>query len=398
MLSPSSQVLLRNKEHFEIGKWAFINPTEAFIFEQLNNENIVGLHQMYNDYESCKKQTKNKHVFAASFSLADVDGTNTSDSDAGNSQATRLDGVVIYLPKAKQQLAMLIANAAAIVKENGSILVVGENKAGVKSVSKLLEKYGSQVNKIDSAKHCGLYALTLEEPLPEFDLDNYSEIRSYNIHDTNIKVFSLPGVFGHKQLDPGTELLLNELPPTWLLKEAALKRSSHVYDFACGTGLIGVYVANVMAAVLTEKFAKNSQTAEPNADQSENTENVLKISMSDISALAIYCSQKTVQLNNIDPAFATLEIAAQDGMLKPKKPYNLIVSNPPFHAGIQNDYSITQNFIKASFSLCKPYAKMVLVANRFLPYPDALQQVYGKFQELKATPKYRVYQVEKSKK
>ncbi|MDT0596092.1 methyltransferase [Glaciecola petra] len=388
MLSSSSQVLLRNKEHFEQGKWAFINPTEAFIFEQINNDNIVGLHQMYNDYESCLQQTKNKQVFAASFSLADIDDTGTS----------RLDGVVIYLPKAKQQLVMLIENAAALVKDNGSILIIGENKAGVKSVSKLLEKFGQHVNKIDSAKHCGLYALTLEKPLPDFNVDKYSEIRSYNIHDTSIKVFSLPGVFGHKQLDPGTDLLLSELSPTWLLKEAALKRSSHVYDFACGTGLIGVYVAKVMAVYFAAKFPKNSHTIETPDDESENIGNVLKISMSDVSALAIYCSQKTAQLNNIDTSFATLDIVPKDGMLKPIKSYNLIVSNPPFHAGIQNDYSITQNFIKASFSLCKPYAKMVLVANRFLPYPDALQQVYGKFQELNATPKYRVYQVEKSKK
>lgn len=386
MLSPSSQILLRNKEHFEQGNWAFVNPTEAQIFEQINNANIVGLHQMFNDYEACLKQSSNKQVFAASFSLADI-----ADSNA-------LDGVVIYLPKAKQQLAMLIENAAALVKSMGTILVVGENKAGVKSVPKLLEKYGQQVNKIDSAKHCGLFALTLETPLATFNIDKYSETRTYCIHNTDITVFSIPGVFGHKQLDPGTELLLNELPQKWLLKDAALKRSSHVYDFACGTGIIGVYIAKVMASALAEKFPEDNTSNTTLTASALTDTSKIKISMSDVSALAIYCSQKTAQLNTFNASYATLNIVAQDGMLRPERAFNLIVSNPPFHAGIQNDYSITQNFIKASFSLCKPYAKMLLVANRFLPYADALQEVYGKFQELNATPKYRVYQVEKSKK
>jgi 16S rRNA (guanine1207-N2)-methyltransferase len=356
VLSLPSQLLLRNAEHFEDGSWAFINPTESGVFEQIDNPKLIGLHQFYDAYTDCKKLESSRNqaqYFSASFSIADINGD-------------LLDGIVIYLPKSKQQLSMLLDNAASLLKQDGVLLVVGENKSGIKSVSKMLEKYGNQVNKIDSAKHCGLYAVTVTEIQAAFDIDKLSIERTYCINDQDVKVVSLPGVFGHKQLDPATELLLNQYS-----KSDLSEMKGEFYDFACGTGIISAYFG------LAANKYKNS----------------IKISMSDVSALAIYCAKKTMQANDL-----SANIVAADGVIEHNKRFDIIVSNPPFHTGIHNDYSITESFIKRSFSCSVPYASISIVANKFLPYPNILDEVYGGFNEVCASNKYKVYRAIKTKK
>ena len=347
MLSLPSQILLRNSEHFNQGQWAFINPTEAEVFNQLENKNIVGLHQFYNQFSDCERFAQQQQFFDASFNLSELD-------------LSAFDGVVIYMPKSKQQLAMLIQNATALIKPNALVLVVGENKAGIKSVGKMLEKIGEHVNKIDSAKHCGLYAVSVAHPLPTFSLSDYAITRTYQVNGQDIQVYSLPGVFGHKQLDPATELLLNQFDT-----ERMSKVKGEFYDFACGTGVIAAYFG-----LMANKYKTN-----------------IKITMSDVSSLAIFCATQTIQLNQLNA-----DIIPSDGVVDVNKRFDVIVSNPPFHDGIRNDYQITEDFITKSFSRSVPYATITIVANKFLPYPDILDTVYKGFTELAASNKFKVYQ------
>ena len=167
-------------------------------------------------------------------------------------------------------------------------------------------------------------------------------------------------MFGHKQLDPGTALLLEQLTPV-----ALAKTKGHIYDFACGTGIIGCYLAKVITKTK-------------------------RVSMSDVSALATFCSEQTAALNQVE-----VKVIACDGLAQLDTKYDAIVSNPPFHAGIRNDYTITENFIKQAFSHSNQYASITLVANRFLPYQDILETVYKGFTEVATTNKYRVYAAKK---
>jgi 16S rRNA (guanine1207-N2)-methyltransferase len=224
----------------------------------------------------------------------------------------------------------------------------------------VLEKMGNQVNKLDSAKHCALFAVSVSKPTASFKIDDYSLIREYPINEHSMQIYSLPGVFGHKQLDPGTAILLEQLSADYLAKTRG-----HIYDFACGTGIIGCYLAK---AIVKAKH----------------------VTMSDICALATYCSEQSAWLNEV-----AVDVIACSGVAQLERKFDLIVSNPPFHEGIQQDYSITDNFIKQAFSRSHQYASIVIVANRFLPYPNILDAIYSGFTEMAASPKYRVYSAKK---
>lgn len=342
MLSLPSQLLLRNQALFEEGRWAIVNPNDTDIFGELGT-NIIGLHQHFDRYKTMHAIAPEQHFFSADF----------SQEMAGEA----FDGVVIYMPKAKLHLDMLLANMAYLLKPNGRLMVVGENKGGIKSVPKQLEKFGDLVNKIDSAKHCALVTCAVTSPPTSFDINAFGVVRTYKVNALELKVYSLPGVFGHKQFDPGTQLLLQKFSEP----EELRKMRGKLYDFACGTGIIGSY------------FKK----ANPK----------LKVTMSDVSALAVYCSNQTLRINGLEA-----EVVASDGMQEIHQHFEYIVSNPPFHDGLKNEYGITLEFIKNAHAKAIRGSRFTMVANRFLPYPEHIEKTFFKFNTLCKTNKFCVYQ------
>lgn len=336
MAALTNQVLLRNVELFADGKWLLANPPQGDIFGQLGSNNIFGFHQYYDVFQqACGSHNSAHHQFSAVYS-----------------DHADFDGVVLFMPKAKAQAKMLIANLAALIKPGGKFLLVGENKAGIKSSAKLLEPYSSQVIKIDSARHCSLFCAHVNDNVKPFELQQWINELTVKVKDTELNIVSLPGVFSHGELDGGTQLLLENMPPI---------PNGRILDFACGAGVIGCFIAVNKA----------------------DTEVV----MSDVSALALYCAEKTALANNIKSS-----IIPSNGLENVQGSFNAVYTNPPFHTGIQTDYSVTELFISQLKKHLKPRAQLILVANRFLKYPDAIESTFGNVHVVAKTSKFSLYQ------
>ena len=99
--------------------------------------------------------------------------------------------------------------------------MVGENRSGVRSAEQMLEAY-APLNKVDSARRCGLYHGRLENQ-PSFDAGTYWD--AYQLDGLTIK--TLPGVFSRDGLDVGSKLLLSTLTP---------HTKGKVLDVGCGAG------------------------------------------------------------------------------------------------------------------------------------------------------------------
>ncbi|MFC3121329.1 methyltransferase [Agaribacter flavus] len=346
MLSSPSQLIKRNLDVFSSGKWALLNPEDTAVFSLLPDETL-GLHHFYHVFRACREVKPDQHLFSAYFTEETL---------------STLNGVVIYMPKAKQVLDMLLDNLANYLPIDAKVLVVGENKSGVKSADKIMQKYLADVQKLDGAKHCTLLIgnLKQKDALTGFSIDKYLLKKSYSINGQALMLCSLPGVFGHKELDPGTKLLLDQFPDA---KEIRQMRGK-LYDFACGTGIIGAYFKCINPK--------------------------LTLCLSDVSALSIYCTQQTLAENKIEG-----DLIASDGMQEVQGKFDYIVSNPPFHSGLKNDYEITQQFIQDAYRHCLKQGKLSLVANRFLPYADCIQQTFNQFTVLAKSTKFTVYQTTK---
>ncbi|MDU0353481.1 methyltransferase [Paraglaciecola aquimarina] len=336
MLSPASQVLVRNEEHFATGKWLFVNPTDGHIAATLRQADISVFHQYFDMYQQSKKQgNEQQHTFTAAYPTD-----------------KKFDGAVIYVPKSKEQLKMLIANVAACLHPNGSLLLVGENKGGIKSAVKLLDAVCSQTNKIDSARHCALFGGQVDKSIRAFDIAKWQTLVELSVAGLDYKVCSLPGVFNHGSLDLGTKLLLENLPNI---------QSGRLLDFGCGAGVIGCYLA----------------LKSPASD----------VVMSDVSALAVYCSEQSAKLNNLE-----VRVVASNGLAEINGKFSAVYTNPPFHTGIQTDYSVTESFIGQLNRYISNTGSLVLVANKFLRYSELLEKQFNAVSLIEQTSKFSLYQ------
>ena len=332
MLSAQSQCLLRQADLYSQGKWLFVNPADAHVFSQLP-ANTKGFFQYYDQYLQAKQLSQHEHAFGAIYPTDE-----------------KFDGIMLYLPKAKKQAVWLLKHLAGLLVENGLLCIVGENKGGIKSSGKLLEAHGDKANKIESAKHCSVYAIQVTKAA-SFELDSARDWFSASVNEHALTMATVPGVFSHGELDAGTQLLLENVTRV---------PDGNILDFACGNGVIGQYLHQLNPGI--------------------------ELTLSDASALALYCAQQTMQRANI-----TADIIASNGLHQVGGSFNAIYSNPPFHTGLANDYQITQQFIRDAAKQLRPGGELWLVANRFLPYPEHLQRHFGRFGRPAETSKFVLY-------
>ncbi|MFD1806351.1 16S rRNA (guanine(1207)-N(2))-methyltransferase RsmC [Pasteurella oralis] len=326
MISLESQVLQRHLTFFD-NKSVFFAGGINDNFPQQINAKSVKIWSWYFDYAKIQD--------AVDFCL---------ESD------TQADLVIFYWTKNKQevqfQLMQLLANAPI----GQEMLVIGENRCGIRSVEKMLEPYG-EIAKIDSARRCGLYHFCLKKPV-DFLFDKYWKTYQH----TKLKgltIYSLPGVFSANELDVGTDLLLSTL-------EQSIR--GNVLDMGCGAGVIGAYIKQHNPKV--------------------------QITMTDIHAMALASAKRTLAENQLEG-----DVIASDVFSHVTGKFDLIISNPPFHEGIDTTYRAVNELISQAKWHLKQGGELRIVANAFLPYPDLLDQHFGSHQVLAKTNKFKVYSV-----
>jgi 16S rRNA (guanine1207-N2)-methyltransferase len=244
---------------------------------------------------------------------------------------TQFDAVIIYYPKTKLRFDYYLSMVSNLLSEQAIIYVVGEKKGGVKSCEKQIKAHAIKANKLDAARHCQMYWAVFNGTPSKHTIDDWYETFEIatNVSSQNISLTlaTLPGVFSAKQLDEGTQLLLDTVKPL----------SGKGLDFGCGCGVISAAVSKAFG---TEMIAL------------------------DVDALAISASNKTFELNSVNAKAKSSDVLSH---AKEQK-FDFIITNPPFHTGLKTDYDITETLIKESKSILKNKFQYWMVANAFLPY------------------------------
>lgn len=197
-----------------------------------------------------------------------------------------------------------------------------------------------------------MLCLTLDDVHSKFTPQDQLSYQEYHLGDTKWQCATFPGIFSEGQLDKGTELLLQN----W-----DLPHSDNLLDFACGAGVVACF-----AGV---------------------TKRATKLALSDVSAIALYCSALSLKANGLQA-----QLIAANGLDDTDNTYSHIVSNPPFHTGTKTDYSIVTAFLAQAVHRLVNGGRLLLVANRFLPYAEQLNAHFSQVDVVAQNPQFSVYQ------
>ncbi|HBO39153.1 MAG TPA: 16S rRNA methyltransferase, partial [Pasteurellaceae bacterium] len=108
--------------------------------------------------------------------------------------------------------------------------------------------------------------------------------------------------------------------------------------------------------------------------------------MSDIHAMAVASAQRTLAENQLQG-----QVIASDVFSHIEGKFDLIISNPPFHDGVDTAYRVVSELIQQARWHLVTGGELRIVANTFLPYADLLDQYFGNHKVLAKTNKFKVY-------
>ncbi len=112
-----------------------------------------------------------------------------------------------------------------------------------------------------------------------------------------------------------------------------------------------------------------------------------QVTLLDVDALACESASASLAANHLVGA----RVIQGDGLARiAPASYDLIVSNPPFHAGHAVNLAITAALIEEAHQALAVEGRLVLVANRFLPYDRLIQARFGEVATLAADGRFRV--------
>jgi len=350
-LNSTSQLLVRNNTELT-EKILFANPEDTYPLDLSRQADVYAWCQSKTTYDSLLRVgfTEEKLFLDAQWALEN---------------GRDFDHIVVYQPKAKELLDYLLAATLPLLKEGGRVWLVGDNKSGVKSSMKRLEGGLDDVGKVDGAKHCLLYNGYKRRPAKPFVFADWVITWKQDVAGQSLTLCSLPGVFGHGKLDKGTEILLNQLNQHRFMSDVA---SARILDFGCGDGIIALWLHNKTGA---------------------------RITALDDSVLALKATELTFAANQVGDA---VTLVASNGLDQVKGRFNYVVTNPPFHTGINTDYSIAESFFMAVKQHLTLNGELFVVANDFLRYPPILDAALGSHTRLYRDKGYAIYHGRQPKK
>ncbi|MBC7236357.1 MAG: methyltransferase [Chloroflexi bacterium] len=278
---------------------------------------------------------------------------------------------LVTLPKGRDFARLVLLSAARALVRGGRLYLAGANRAGIKSVARDVEALLGPGRLLGYKGGHRAFLFTASAPtedalLPDIFAEpgipqgTYHQIEAMVGGNGEAQIYRLdtrPGIFSWEHLDPGTALLLNVVRPA---------PDERLLDAGCGYGILGIHLGL-------------------QASHGETT-------LVDTDILAIECARRNV--GRYGPQNARLLLEDVIHVLD-AGPYTLIVSNPPFHSGQDVRVDMTYALIHGAYEALLRNGRLVLVANRFLPYRIAMEARFGNVITLAATGQYHVLEARK---
>ncbi|GIW35110.1 methyltransferase [Meiothermus sp.] len=265
------------------------------------------------------------------------------------SASTDLVALVLPANRGTRYVELSLLGAARALRMGGRLWIAGSRDKGFEHYFRLAQEllgFGLLVKRDGPLR---VAVLEKEKPAPE--LPAVWQSFACDLQGQTLDFAYLPGVFSGGHIDPGSAMLLRELPD----------QPGHVLDIGGGYGALSrPLVGRALSLTLLEDDWPSVLSARQNLGE-----------------------KATVLHSDVDEA------------LTPGQTFTTIVTNPPFHVGGLVVLETAIAFIEAAYARLERGGKFYLVANRFLPYEPLLEARFATVRTL-AVDSHKVLLAHKS--
>lgn len=243
-----------------------------------------------------------------------------------------LDRIVYRISKEKLVVHHVINEAFRCLKPGGELILAGEKGEGVKTYfSKAKKLFGDGHNsKMEKDTWLSQLFKRNSKALKPLDAKDYPQLRE-SCTDEHFNYYSKPGVYGWDKVDKGSAFLIEQLD-SFLMTLPEPPKSA--LDLGCGYGYLSMNLSHLdIPVVATDNNAAALTACEKNFNRYPINGRVIAASCAD------QISEK----------------------------FDLIVCNPPFHAGFSVDGDLTDRFLKAAHDHLNPRGVACFVTNLHIP-------------------------------
>lgn len=258
------------------------------------------------------------------------------------------DGALVLCGKHRGENENRVAEALLRVKVGGLIVVAGGKEDGIQPLRNTLLKLGIVLDYTPKYHGVAVWFARPENAEAAIKALKKSSVMIEGRFE------AAPGMFSHEKVDAGSELLAGRFPTDF---------DGNVADFGAGWGYLSIMLA-------------------------EKSRRVNRIDLFEADYGALEFAKKNVARNcpDVDARFFWQDLGAEP----PKEKYDLVIMNPPFHEAQAADPELGKTMIRTATAALKNGGRLMLVANRGLPYEPLLAEGFREHGETCRNARFKV--------